>query len=246
MYSLYLDDSGSVANQHEEYFVLAGFCVFENNVYYLRKYLDDLATEINPTNPNEIEFHASEIYAGKDEPWKSMSKQDRLTIIKRVLRAFNSAYNTHIFACAIHKKCFPTKDPVEMAFEDLCSRFEMFLDRLYHERGKEESQRGIIVLDKTSYETSLQKLAIEFRQIGTKWRTLNNIIEVPMFIDSKASRLTQLADHVAYSIFRRYEAGDINYYNLIEGRFDSSEGKIHGLAHKQYYKTDCTCPGCLR
>jgi len=51
-----------------------------------------------------------------------------LTIIKRVLRAFNSAYNTHIFACAIHKKCFPTKDPVEMAFEDLCSRFEMFLD----------------------------------------------------------------------------------------------------------------------
>jgi hypothetical protein len=246
MYSLYLDDSGSVANQHEEYFVLAGFCVFENNVYYLRKYLDDLATEINPTNPNEIEFHASEIYAGKNEPWKSMAKQDRLTIIKRVLRAFNSAYNTHIFACAIHKKCFPTKDPVEMAFEDLCSRFEMFLDRLYHESGKEESQRGIIVLDKTSYETSLQKLAIEFRQIGTKWRTLNNIIEVPMFIDSKASRLTQLADHVAYSIFRRYEAGDINYYNLIEGRFDSSEGKIHGLAHKQYYKPDCTCPGCLR
>lgn len=122
----------------------------------------------------------------------------------------------------------------------------MFLGRLYAESGKGESQKGIIVLDKTSYETSLQKLAIEFRQKGMKYRPLNNIIEVPMFIDSKASRLTQLADHVAYAIFRRYEAGDINYYNLIEGRFDSSEGKIHGLVHKQFYKMDCTCPGCLR
>jgi hypothetical protein len=37
-----------------------------------------------------------------------------------------------------------------------------------------------------------------------------------------------------------------NYYNIIEGRFDSHEGKIHGLSHKQYYKSDCTCPGCLR
>ena len=58
-------------NQHEEHFLLAGFCVFDHNIYYLRKYLDELATEINPTNPNGIEFHASIIYAGKDEPWKS-------------------------------------------------------------------------------------------------------------------------------------------------------------------------------
>jgi len=56
-----------VANKDEEYFVLAGFCVFEHRVYYLRRYLDDLATEINPANPNAIEFHASEIYAGSEE-----------------------------------------------------------------------------------------------------------------------------------------------------------------------------------
>ena len=249
MYCLYLDDSGSTANQDEKYFILAGVCVFEHKIYWLRKYLDELANEIYPENPNIIEFHASEIFSGREEPWKSLKKIERVEIIKKVLKSLEveqSKTPPVVFACAVHKDSFPKNDPVELAFEDICSRFEMYLNRIYHQSGKKESHRGVIILDKSTKETSLQKLAIDFRQIGTKWRTLNNMAEVPLFVDSKASRLIQLADHIAYAVFRRYQSSDLNYYNCIEGCFDSDGGKIHGLIHKQHYNPNCTCPACLR
>lgn len=214
---------------------MAGVCVFEHKIYWLRKYLDDLAAEIYPDNPNIIEFHASDIFSGKDEPWKSFKKNERIEIIKKVLKSLEvEKSKTAVFAFAVHKDSFPKSDPVELAFEDICSRFEMFIDRIYHQSGRKESHRGIIILDKSAKETSLQKLAIDFRQIGTKWRTLKNMAEVPLFVDSKASRLIQLADHIAYAVFRRYESRDLNYYNCIEGCFDADGGKIHGLIHKQH------------
>ncbi|MCV5260917.1 DUF3800 domain-containing protein [Escherichia coli] len=48
-------------------------------------------------------------------------------------------------------------------------------------------------------------------------------------MDSKASRLIQLADLVSYSIFRKFEFNDDEFYKIIENRFDYHNGKVHGL-----------------
>ena len=244
MYFLYLDDSGFVQNINEHHFVLGGFCIHGHKIYWLKKYLDDLAKEILPENPEALEFHASEIHSGKGI-WKTISKPNRQEIIRKVLGALErEKSNTAAFACAVYKPDHPTKHPVEYAFEDLCSRFEMFLNRTFHQ----ENQRvkGIIILDKSIYENILQKLAISFQQFGTRWRTLTNLVEVPMFIDSKSSRLIQLADHVAYAVFRRYQALDLKYFDVIQRLFDTDEnGVIHGLEHK-HHSLSCTCIACLR
>ncbi|MCV5340687.1 DUF3800 domain-containing protein, partial [Escherichia coli] len=58
---------------------------------------------------------------------------------------------------------------------------------------------------------------------------LRNFSEVPLFLDSKASRLIQLADLVSYSIFRKFEFNDDEFYKIIENRFDYHNGKVHGL-----------------
>lgn len=153
----------------------------DSKVYYLRKYLDDLAQEILPESPSTLEFHASEIHAGLG-PWKG--KPNRKEIIKRVLKALVTQYSkTAAFACAVHKPCCgAAQDPVEFAFEDICSRFQLFLDRVFHQTNVRE--KGIIILDKSIYENVLQKLAITFRQGGTRWRIPRDLIEVPMFLDS--------------------------------------------------------------
>jgi hypothetical protein len=244
MYFLYLDDSGFVQNINENHFVLGGVCVHGHKIYWLKKYLDDLAQEILPANPEALEFHASEIHAGKGI-WKSISKPKRQEIIRKVLWAIEKEKsNTAAFACAVHKPDYPTKNPVEFAFEDLCSRFEMFLNRTYHL--DKQRVKGIIILDKSIHENILQKLAISFQQFGTRWRTLTNLVEVPMFIDSKSSRLIQLADHVAYAVFRRYQALDLKYFDVIQRLFDTDEnGVIHGLEHK-HHSLSCTCIACLR
>lgn len=244
MYLLYLDDSGSIRNKDEKYFVLAGILIREDKLYWINKHLDDLAQKISPGNPNSIEFHASEIYSSNKEPWKQYSRDKRIDTIKSVLNVIHrESKNVALFACAVHRPSFPTFDPVELAFENLCSRFDLFLNRIY--RQNNESHRGLIIFDESSHETSIQRLAIEFRQMGTRWGVTKNLLEVPLFVNSQASRAIQLADHVSYAVRRRYECADLNYFNIIEGNFDADSDRIHGLVHKQTLLQDCTCPACI-
>jgi len=248
VYILYLDDFGSVANPAEDYFVLGGVCVPETSIRWLSHQVECIAQEVAPADPGVVEFHASEIFGGRDGVWKTIpAKVDRIAIIKRVLKVLDNAYaDVVIFACAVHKRSFPAQDPVQMAFEDLSSRFDLFLRR--KAASGESSPKGLIVVDKSSYESSLQNLTAVFRREGNKWGSyLKSICEVPMFVDSSASRNIQLADHIAYAVFRRYNAGDLTYYDCIEGRFDQdpTSGVIHGLVHRQLYKRNCTCPACI-
>jgi hypothetical protein len=74
---------------------------------------------------------------------------------------------------------------------------------------------------------------------------MRNIAEVPLFVDSKASRLIQLADLIAFSMWRRYEYQDGRFFDPIIGRFDADGGVIHGLVHCRAAGKDCYCPACM-
>ncbi|MFM7592766.1 MAG: DUF3800 domain-containing protein, partial [Isosphaeraceae bacterium] len=134
--------------------------------------------------------------------------------------------SNRLFASVIRKVSVSPSDPVEFAFEQLASRFDQYLTRL-HKAG--DTQRGVILFDKSTYETTIQSLASDFRTIGHQWGIIRNFSEVPLFLDSKASRLIQLADLIAYSIYRFYERGENKFYSLVEDRFDSHGGTKHGL-----------------
>jgi len=229
-------------NPAEEYFVLGGVCVYEAQVDWFSRELDKLATAYSE-NPEDVEFHASTIFSRRQTPWKALTIEEARGVLKSVLRVAASSYETtRLFACAIHKKSYPALDPVELAFEDLCQRFDYFLSRC---RQQGDQQRGMVILDKATRETSLQRLGREFRKVGTRWGSLRNIADTPFFVDSRASRLVQIADHIAYSVFRRYNTGDAQYMDIIASRFDEADGVYHGLSHKLADRLTCTCPGCL-
>jgi hypothetical protein len=172
-----------------------------------------------------------------------MTRDEAKGVIKAVLQILRDSYETTTaFACAVHKASYVDRDPVELAFEDLCSRFDMYLDRL---KAAGDRQRGILILDESTHETTLQKMAREFRTLGTRWGVVRNLAETPLFVDSQASRLVQLADNVAYAVFRRYNSQDAQYFDIISSKFDSVEGVIHGLSHKQTADPMCMCVACL-
>jgi hypothetical protein len=244
VFVLYLDDSGSAGNTNERYLVLGGVCVFERQTHWVTRELDQLAASVYPESPESVEFHASEVFSGRRPPWHGMTKDKRREVIKDVLRVLARSHaSTRAFACAVRKECFPHSDPMELAFEELCNRFDLELKRMYHEDG--EPQRGLIILDKSSHETTLQGMARDFRSLGTRWGIIRNLADVPLFVDSGASRPVQLADHVAYAVFRRYEAGDSSYLDIILPKFASQHGKLHGLVHRQTLDPDCLCPACM-
>ena len=156
-----------------------------------------------------------------------MPKQDREQAIEDALKVFTaSPPNNRIFASVVKKTSVSPQDPVMVTFEQVASRFDKYLMRLHQAN---DTQRGLIVFDKSTYETTIQSLATDFRTIGHTWGVLRNLAEVPLFLDSKASRLIQLADLIAYALFRHYEKGDSRFYTLIKTRFDSEGGITHGL-----------------
>ena len=241
MYLLYLDDSGSSNNNDESHVILGGVIIPEDKLYWVNKNLNELCESLNIIK--ETEFHASVISGGRKNPWNKFERIERYNIIKNVLKSANYELNNIIIlACAVEKNYFPNDDPMLIAFEDICGRFQYYLERQYTQNKK--SSNGLIILDESSYKETFQGLVKQFQTTGNKWqRKLNDIQEAPMFVDSKVSRGIQLADHVAYAIFRRYVYNDLNYYNVVEGYFDTSEGKIHGLSHKTGNKK-CTCAPC--
>ena len=226
MYLLYADESGSPRDSKQQFFVLAGFCVFERQGYWIAQELDKIASRFNPADPASVELHGNPMNSGKGI-FRHFTKSDRAQAMEDILNVFlNSHQSNRLFASVINKASVSPTDPVEFAFEQLASRFDQYLTRL-HKSGN--SQRGIILFDKSTYETTLQSLATDFRTIGHSWGTIRNFSEVPLFMDSRASRLIQLADIIAYAIFRHYEWSDAKLFSIIRNRFDSEGGINHGL-----------------
>lgn len=230
MHLLYLDDSGSIDDPNQKYFVLAGVSVFERQTHWIETQLHEIAKRFNASEPHSVELHGSPMRAGR-EGWKqrSSSLHDRLQAIKDSLTygvVSNHPNGVRLFAAVIKKDCMMDSH-VEHAFEQISTRFDMFLKRRYQKYA--DPQRGLILFDKSSTERRIQTLARDFKYEGHTWGKTKNYAEVPVFLDSKSSRLIQLADLVAFAVFRFYEHGDDSFYSIISKCFDAEGGVTHGL-----------------
>lgn len=229
MHLLYCDESGSVNDPHQQHFVLAGVSLFERQVFWLANELDRIAERFYRGGALGVELHGSPMMGGRHF-WQPFSKQDRIDGICDALTILSRSHpSNRIFACVVNKAKVAPSDPVEVAFEQIASRFDHYLGRLHKVN---DPQRGIIIFDKCTYEVTLQGLATNFRTLGHRWGVLRNLSEVPLFLDSRASRIIQLADLIAYAIFRYYERGDKQFYSIIQDRFDSDGGSRHGLCER--------------
>ncbi|MCJ1887396.1 DUF3800 domain-containing protein [Pseudomonas sp. LA21] len=226
MHLLYLDESGSVADPNQRFFVLAGVSVFERQSHWIETELNKIAERFNQAAPYDIELHGSPMRSGR-EGWKNHPRDARFQAIKDALAVCLTSKHVRLFAAVIEKSAFVGADPVEHAFEKLSMRFDLFLRRLYTKHS--DAQRGIMLFDKSSTERRIQTLAREFKHSGHSQGQTKNYAEVPVFLDSKASRLIQLADLVAFAIFRKFEFGDDQFYDVIKDNFDSDGGIQHGL-----------------
>jgi len=231
VYLLYVDESGAATDPTQKHFVLAGVAVFERQSHWVEQELNDIASRFNQHDPYSIELHGSPMRSGKGQ-WNRIKRDERFRAIADALK--NGVLLQHkrmsgmrLFGAVINKSSISGEDPVVHAFENITIRFDQFLKRLHNKN--RNTQRGIMLFDKSTTEQRIQTLAREFKYTGHKWGKTNNYAEVPVFLDSKASRLIQLADLVAYALFRFYEHGDAMFYDIIKDCFDFEGGVKHGL-----------------
>lgn len=207
--------------------MLAGIAVFERRTHWLEQALDNLAKRIDPNEPEKWELHGSPMRSGHKE-WRRFPKEQRQDWIKEGLQICADDKQSPLFAAVVNRDRAAAQgvDPVEFCFEQLASRFDMYLSRWY---GRGNTQRGLMLFDESSTEQRLQAMARTIKHQGHRFGRLRNFAEVPVFLDSKATRLIQLADLIAFAIFRHYEAQDSQYFDIIKNCFDQEGGAMHGL-----------------
>ncbi|MGE5114687.1 MAG: DUF3800 domain-containing protein [Acidobacteriaceae bacterium] len=196
---------------------------------------------------------------GKRKPYQQAKKNFRLTesyvhltfderkqLMLEVATVIGKWDFAKLFAECIDKTYFnPAKARAgidEQAFEQLVSRFEQYLVNTSPKNGQKHN--GLIVHDNN--ETIARKHTIlmrEFRDNGTVWNKIEQIIETPLFVNSSLTRLVQVADLCAYALRRYLEKAEETLFDQVFKRADRAGNKVLGVRH--FADPKCKCQICI-
>lgn len=212
----------------------------------------DLRTLIEkffPVGPKPSEIHMSELRKGKKE-FRLLTPAQRDSLINEFCQLALNLLSTELvmFSIIADKPEWFANNPgksgddlyAEM-FEDLSSRFDLFLRRRYAENAP---SKGIIIADphKPSLSEALRTNQRIYQRKGHRWDVLYNLVETVFFLASNDSPGIQLADLTSHAVWRLVTANDDHIARLIAPIFDRESsasrinpGKWHGI---KYIGTD--------
>lgn len=244
MYILYLDESGVTSNwQYNKNFVIAGVAIHESQITTLGNNMKTIREKYFPSIAFPIEFHAVDIRTGVGI-FRSLRPAIREQVLCDLyqsmadtqfpmLTIFGSVMNVDSAHNAVQAR--------HDTFEEVISGFNSFLvmgHRLKH------TNKGLVIIDKNR-EEHYRQLLDDFKQEGTKYGYLANIVDIPYFARCRATPMLQYADLCAYALFRHYERHHNTYLDLILPKiYRNIDGRMFGLKHITKVKP-CDCVSCV-
>ncbi len=194
-------------------------------------------------NRSKAYQQARKTYA-HERPYIHLTLAERHAAVCEIADAVSGWGSVRLFAECIDKTHF---DPIrtgctadEQAFEQIVSRFEQYVEST-DEPG--ERRFGLLVHDNN--ETVARKhtdLMRRFHQRGTLWTRIERLIETPLFVDSKLTRMVQIADLCAYALRRYLENQETDIFNRIFVRAHRIQNRVVGIRH--YTGPNCPCEIC--
>ncbi len=248
MYLCFVDESGTHGSS--PVLVVGGIIIHEEDAWHLQQRLDSfLFRKLHPLgyDHTDFELHATEIRRGTKQ-WANVPESDRHRILAGAYGALAGFAPVNLDLPWRLIGAVMEQDPHHQrrqAYELLTKKFDDFVDRM--SRGGQQ-QRGLIIHDRSSVEGTLQNWTHQWRVASSSLGRLRNLVDVPLFADSRASRALQAADLVAYALFRYYSkpggASDDRYIRRLWTQFDADRGRMHGLIHRSADFRRCGCPAC--
>ena len=208
MYLLYLDESGSHGpGPGNHAYVLGGVAVHEGDAVALQQALSDALLPFLPpgVDPDRMELHAAEIFRPRREehsPWRGV--HDRKEILRTALAVIGDfepadpSRPLQIFGALVDPG---DPDAAGVAYEAVLNRFDDTIARL--------GEHGVAISDvghNEGAELLLQRRTERWRRTAGAYGRLDRLCDVLFFSDSKASRLLQAADLLAWSLWREHGA----------------------------------------
>lgn len=244
MYVCYVDESGDPGKNGSTYLLLGAIAIFEGRWRNVREDLDQLILKyFPPPGARPPEIHLADVRRGK-APYRGMTAAQKSAMIADLCQvaANNLATELRFFTVIAHKPTWFAANPGRTGddlysdlFEDLSSRFDLFLRHRYAEGAP---NKGIIIADphKPDLSKALKAKHGTFQQSGTRWGRVYNLIETVFFLPSHESPGLQLADLCSYGVWRLLTANDPSIAIQISALFDRESlssgrdpGKWHGV-----------------
>ena len=244
MYVLYLDESGKDDSWTEHNnFVIGGVAVHEGQVAGLVAALDSVQQEFFPGVDAPLHFHAVDIFKGKDK-FRELGPERQTELLKRLYTKIGeqpfpnlTAFATTIDISAVNQ----STQVLKVVFEDVITRFNTFMAR-QHKLG--HPTKGLVIIDQ-AHKDKYKAMFREFRVGGTRFGSVNNVVDIPYFAGRKDTRMLQVADLIAYAAFQYFEHQDATFIDLIKEKFNkrSAYGPLDGFKHITN-DSGCKCYAC--
>ncbi|HEX3658119.1 MAG TPA: DUF3800 domain-containing protein [Pirellulales bacterium] len=251
MYLLYVDESGDPGPSGSRFLILGAAALFEGKWLPLERDLRALIDKFFPVDPKPLEIHLAELRKGKKE-YRRLNPAQRISLIDEFCQLALNLLSIELvmFTVIADKPHWFASNPgktgddlyAEM-FEDLSSRFDLFLRRRYAENSP---NKGIIIADphKPSLSEALRTNQRIYQRKGHRWDLLYNLVETVFFLASNDSPGIQLADLASHGVWRLVTANDDHIARQIAPIFDRESsasrinpGKWHGI---KYMGNDAT------
>jgi hypothetical protein len=215
----------------------------------VRQYRNNELLRLQKVSPKGYR-QAKKNYAHTDA-YVHLSYDERLNVIKDVADAVSAWGHARLFAECIDKTHFdPSRTTLtvgEQAFEQVVSRFQHYLSHVaggaIDAGASVVRDYGLLIHDNNeSVAKKHTELMRRFHRSGTLWTTIDNIIETPLFVDSRLTRMVQIADLCAVALRRYCENGERDLFDRIFARADRFLGRTVGVRH--FSGSNCKCAIC--
>lgn len=221
----------------------------------------------------DYELHAAEMRNAKRPkdgsrtkpgPWAFVDRGKRLAILNSaydVLRTFspsNPELPVALFGVVIDRSFhgeWTVFERERFAYEVILNKFGVMLKRVRSRTSFDN--RGLVIHDRRVVaERDIQDWTREWQKAAGIVGQLRNLADVPLFADSRATRLVQAADLVSYALYRHYDparqADDdpakhgVDFADRIWDAFDHDGDTMHGVVHftPSFAGGKCECRPC--
>ena len=239
MYLLFADESGTHGGSHA--FVVGGIAVHEHDAQNLQR---SLAAAVEPyalaarLSPEDFELHASVMRnasppsgsrsARPVSPWALIPRQDRLRCLADAYRRIANFRPSDpdlpiaLFGVVLDlhfHSAWSTIERERFAYEVMLNKFDVMLKRLRQDA--RTMNRGLVIHDRRVVaERDIQEWTREWQKAAGTIGQLRNMADVPLFADSRASRLIQQpTSYLMPSTATMIRAGEIEIMSKGPGRY---------------------------
>ena len=228
----YLDESGT---GDEPFAVMAGVLVDAYRMRPTKEEWDSLLAHLAEIVGREVrEFHTKDFYAG-NSPWRNIDGPDRAAVLTAIFEWYAERGHQIVFS-VIDKSSHGSvvaENPFARSLGTLWRHLAMHVAlslQKHHQRQKKNKGNTILIFDAHEKdEKAFAELLLDppewtetYYDRGKKQKPLDQIVDVPHFVDSAHVGMIQLADCISYFIRRHVEIQE----GVVPPRYDREDETV--------------------